>query len=128
MSVSEKSSSFESSVSPLDFISYIYKPLNNSFKSFGTRMRIIGRVENNQDRLQTPSGSTTYYQLPVTQPNQNANIGGGSGGIGIYNVTDNITPLLITSAGAATFISSVTANSLIVSSSLIVNQNTASLG
>ena len=75
--------SFESSVSPLDFISYIYKPLNNSFKSFGTRMRIIGRVENNQDRLQTPSGSTTYYQLPVTQPNQNANIGGGSGGIGI---------------------------------------------
>jgi len=75
--------SFESGVSPLDFISYVYKPLNNSFKNFGTRMRIIGRVENSQDRLQTPSGSTTYYQLPVTQPNQNANIGGGSGGMGI---------------------------------------------
>ena len=75
--------SFESGVSPLDFISYVYKPLNNSFKNFGTRMRIIGRVENSADRLQTPSGSTTYYQLPVTQPNQNANIGGGSGGMGI---------------------------------------------
>lgn len=74
---------FESTASPLDFISYVYKPLNNSFKHFGTRMRIIGRVENNEDRLQTPSGSTTYYQLPVTQPNQNANIGGGSGGLGI---------------------------------------------
>jgi hypothetical protein len=75
--------SFESTASPLDFISYVYKPLNNSFKHFGTRMRIIGRVEDSQDRLQTPSGSTTYYQLPVTQPNQNANIGGGSGGLGI---------------------------------------------
>jgi hypothetical protein len=75
--------SFESTASPLDFISYVYKPLDNSFKHFGTRMRIIGKVENSQDRLQTPSGSTTYYQLPVTQPNQNSNIGGGSGGLGI---------------------------------------------
>jgi len=75
--------SFESTASPLDFISYVYKPLSNSFKHFGTRMRIIGKVENNEDRLQTPSGSTTYYQLPITQPNQTANIGGGSGGLGV---------------------------------------------
>jgi len=75
--------SFDSSATPLNFISYSYKPLDNSYKHFGTRMRIIGKVENSQDRLQTPSGSTTYYQLPVTQPNQNANIGGGSGGIGV---------------------------------------------
>ena len=75
--------SFESAASPLDFISYVYRPLNNVFKNFGTRMRVLGKLENNQDRLQTPSGSTAYYKLPVTQPNQSANIGGGSGGLGI---------------------------------------------
>jgi hypothetical protein len=74
---------FESSESPINFISYVYKSLNNSFKHFGTRMRIIGKSENTDNRLQTPTGSAIYYQLPSTQPNQNSNIGGGSGGIGI---------------------------------------------
>ena len=75
--------SFSSSDIPVDFISYIYKPLDSSYKHFGTRMRIIGSIETSEDRLQTPLGSTTYYQVPATQPNQNSNIGGGSGGLGI---------------------------------------------
>ena len=75
--------SFSSTDTPVDFISYVYKPLDNSYKHFGTRMRIVGSVDTNEDRLQTPIGSTTYYQLPTTQPNQNSNIGGGSGGLGV---------------------------------------------
>ena len=75
--------SFTTTDSPVDFISYVYKPLNNKFKHFGTRMRIIGKVENNETRGQTPIGSLTYYVSLGTQPNQNINIGGGSGGLGV---------------------------------------------
>jgi hypothetical protein len=75
--------SFSSTDTPVDFISYVYKPLDSSYKHFGTRMRIVGSVNTSEDRLQTPIGSTTYYQVPTTQPNQSTNIGGGSGGLGI---------------------------------------------
>jgi hypothetical protein len=67
----------------LNFISYVYKELDNSYKHFGTRMRIVGKIENNTTRTQTPIGSTTYYQASGTQTDQNVNIGGGSGGIGV---------------------------------------------
>ena len=75
--------SFDSGDTPVDFISYVYKPLDSSYKHFGTRMRIIGSVETDENRLQTPVGSATYYQIPANQPNQNSNIGGGSGGLGV---------------------------------------------
>ncbi len=75
--------SFESGDTPIDFISYIYKPLDSSYKHFGTRIRIIGSAENSENRLQTPVGSSTYYQVPANQPDQTSNIGGGSGGIGV---------------------------------------------
>jgi hypothetical protein len=75
--------SFTSTDIPIDFISYVYKPLNSSYKHFGTRIRIIGNQGSNEDRLQTPIGSSAYYQVPTTQPNQNSNIGGGSGGLGV---------------------------------------------
>jgi len=82
--------SFTTSEKPVDFISYVYKPLTNKFKHFGTRMRIIGKVENNETRGQTPIGSLTYYVSQGTQPNQNINIGGGSGGLGVMlNPTNN---------------------------------------
>jgi hypothetical protein len=46
-------------------------------------MRIIGKIENNLNRLQTAAGSTSYYQVPSTQPDVSLNIDGGSGGIGV---------------------------------------------
>jgi hypothetical protein len=70
--------SFKTSEVPLDFISYVYKPMNNAYKHFGTRMRIIGKIENNETRGQTPSGSSSYYQ-----GSGNLSIGGGSGGLGL---------------------------------------------
>lgn len=73
--------SFPSADSSIDFISYVNKPLNNSFKHFGTRMRIIGKIENNDNSVQTASGATTYFSVPTTTPNESKTISGGSGGI-----------------------------------------------
>jgi hypothetical protein len=75
--------SFKTTDTPLNFVSYVYKSLNNAYKHFGTRMRIVGKIENNTSRTQTPIGSTTYYQASGTQPDQNINIGGGSGGLAV---------------------------------------------
>lgn len=75
--------SFTTTESPIDFISYVYKPLNNAYRHFGTRMRIIGKIENNQTRGQTPTGSTSYYQVTGSLTDQNVSIGGGSGGLGV---------------------------------------------
>ena len=75
--------SFKTTDNSLGFVSYIYKNLNNSFKHFGTRLRIVGKIENNTSRTQTPIGSTTYYQASGIQPDQTVSIGGGSGGIAV---------------------------------------------
>jgi hypothetical protein len=72
---------FASQESPIDFISYVNKPLNNSFKHFGTRMRIVGKIENNEKSIQTPAGATTYFSIPTTTPDESKTISGGSGGI-----------------------------------------------
>jgi hypothetical protein len=74
---------FEKTPKPNDFISYIYKPLDNKYKSFGTRMRIIGKQENDNSRIQSPSGSSTYYNARQIGPAQNYNVGGASGGMSI---------------------------------------------
>jgi hypothetical protein len=75
--------SFKTTETPLNFVSYVYKELDNAYKHFGTRIRIVGKIENNDTRTQTPIGSTTYYQASGTQTDQNVNIGGGSGGMAV---------------------------------------------
>jgi hypothetical protein len=75
--------SFKTTETPLNFVSYVYKELDNAYKHFGTRMRIVGKIENSTTRTQTPIGSTTYYQASGTQTDQNVNIGGGSGGMAV---------------------------------------------
>jgi hypothetical protein len=75
--------SFKTTEVPLNFVSYVYKNLNNAYKHFGTRIRVIGKIENNTSRTQTPIGSTTYYQTSGTQPDQTPTIGGGSGGLAV---------------------------------------------
>ena len=82
---------------PINLVSYVYKDLSiksepgqpiscatpSAYKHFGTRIRIVGKIENNENRSQTPTGSITYYQVPGVQPNQNISIGGGSGGLAV---------------------------------------------
>ncbi len=75
--------SFKTTETPRNFISYQYKQLDNAYKSFGARMRIIGKIENNETRGQTPIGSISYYQVNSVGTNQNPSIGGGSGGLAI---------------------------------------------
>ena len=75
--------SFRTTENPLNFVSYVYKNLNNAYKTFGTRIRIIGKIDSNENRAQTPIGSTAYYQVTGATANQNISIGGGSGGIAV---------------------------------------------
>jgi len=75
--------SFTTTEKPIDLVSYVYKELDNAYKHFGTRIRIIGKIENNETRSQTPTGSTTYYQVAGVKPDQNVNIAGGSGGLAV---------------------------------------------
>ena len=75
--------SFTTTETPLNFISYVYKTHTSPYKHFGTRMRIVGKIENNISRSQTPLGSTTYYQVTGATPDKNVSIGGGSGGLAV---------------------------------------------
>jgi hypothetical protein len=75
--------SFSTTETPINFLSYQYKALDNRYKHFGTRMRIVGKIEASETRGQTPLNSTPYYVLPGSQPNQSLNISGGSGGISV---------------------------------------------
>ena len=75
--------SFKTTDTPLNFVSYIYKNLDKPYRHFGTRIRIVGKIENNENRNQTPIGSTPYYQIGGVLPSQNITIAGGSGGIAV---------------------------------------------
>jgi hypothetical protein len=46
-------------------------------------MRIVGKIENDINRGQTPVGGSTYYTVPGTTPDKNISIVGGSGGLGV---------------------------------------------
>jgi len=75
---------------PLNFISYVYKELDDKFTHFGTRMRIIGRM-NAENRLQTAFNSINYYQTLTESPNDLLSFSGSSGGIAfMLNPATNI--------------------------------------
>lgn len=65
------------------FVSYVYKELEDRFVHFGTRMRIIGKIENNESRGQSPFGVNTYYTSQAIGTDQSIAIGGASGGMSI---------------------------------------------
>ena len=69
--------------SSIDLVSYIYKNLENKFRHFGTRLRIIGKIENSDIRNQSPVGSTTYFTTSNTRTDQDVTISGGSAGIAV---------------------------------------------
>lgn len=75
--------SFTTTQTPTDFISYVYKPLDNKYKHFGTRMRIIGKIENSTSSSQSPIGASSYFLGETNNPNQPVIISGASGGLGL---------------------------------------------
>lgn len=85
--LSVKGRKFPAGSTPRDYVTYIYKQLedptgtNSDFKHFGTRMRIIGKLESAADVDQTPSGSTAYYDF--TASGESVVLNGGSAGLGV---------------------------------------------
>jgi hypothetical protein len=72
---------------PTNFVSYVHKALENRFVHFGSRLRIVGKVENPGDvtsKVQSPVGSSTYYETVGQKTiDQDLPVGGSSGGLGI---------------------------------------------
>jgi hypothetical protein len=74
--------SLETNKKPIDFVSYVYKELDSKFTHFGTRMRIIGRLEN-EERLQNAFNAINYYQSVNEDPNDIFAFSGASAGMAI---------------------------------------------
>lgn len=75
-------------ISPEGFVSYIPKELPGPYKHFGTRMRIIGKIESENQKTQTPAGAFPIYdilEIDLDNPEKNIEILGGSGGI-VFNL------------------------------------------
>ena len=66
----------------IDFISYAYKPLDNKFSHFGTRMRIIGKITQEENE-QIIYNSLNYFLNPEYSLDEQFSIYGGSAGIGM---------------------------------------------
>jgi len=72
------------SVSYRDFISYVSKPLEKGYNHIGTRMRIVGKIEGNNNKVATPQNSFTYYTTSPTSTAQDSFITGGGGGLAFW--------------------------------------------
>lgn len=76
--------SFTTIEKPNDFISYVYKPMDQSFKHFGTRIRIVGKIENSNIIGQFGVGSTPYFSASNNDgPDKNTSISGSGGGLAV---------------------------------------------
>jgi hypothetical protein len=71
-------------IDPADFVTYAYKSLEKPYKNFGTRLRIIGKIESGTNQDQTPIGAFSIQprsELSSGDPSKQVSITGGSGGI-----------------------------------------------
>jgi hypothetical protein len=71
-------------IDPADFVTYAYKECPKPYKHFGTRMRIVGRIESGTDKDQSPIGAFPIFtssDVVSSDPAKQVSITGGSGGI-----------------------------------------------
>lgn len=73
----------DSILNTTDQVSYIYKSLDNRFRHFGTRFRIVGKVKNNDVRGQEADGSSTYFTISDADNSKDVTIAGASAGISV---------------------------------------------
>jgi hypothetical protein len=73
---------FDGDIEPIDFVTYVYKPLNKKFVHFGTRMRIVGRVSSTKEK-QVPDGGMPYFSIEDALSDESISVSGGSGGLAI---------------------------------------------
>jgi len=81
---------FESGTSPRDFVSYVHKKLDGAYKHFGTRVRILGKIEAAGNRSQSVVGGMSYFSVASLDPSDTIAIGGGSAGINLVNPETNV--------------------------------------
>jgi hypothetical protein len=81
---------FQPGASPRNFVSYVHKKLDGAYKHFGTRVRIIGKVEALAPRSQSVVGGMTYFSVTSENLADTVAIGGGSAGINLVNPETNI--------------------------------------
>ena len=81
---------FEPGSSPRNFVSYVHKKLDGAYKHFGSRVRILGKVESAGDRSQSVVGGMSYFNVASLDPTDTITIGGGSAGINLVNPETNI--------------------------------------
>lgn len=77
---------FTTEESPINFISYVTKKISdeeNKYHHFGTRMRVVGKIEADINAWQSPAGMTTVYNIASSDPEDVARIDGAGGGIGV---------------------------------------------
>lgn len=70
-------------IKPTEFLSIIKKDISaevDNPKHFGTRLRIVGKI-NNDNNLQTPSGATSYFAAQPIGSDTVVNLQGGSAGL-----------------------------------------------
>lgn len=76
-----------------NFVTYVHKDLSGSeskMTSFGTRLRVIGKLDSGESYGQAPAGSMTYFTVNNSTANQNSSVSGGSGGLAVLlNPTTN---------------------------------------
>ena len=77
---------FTTEESPVNFVSYVTKKISDGesvYRHFGTRMRVIGKVEADKTNWQSPAGATTIYNIASSNPEDVARIDASGGGIGV---------------------------------------------
>ena len=83
--------SFAEGIEARDYVSYIHKKLDGAYKHFGTRVRIIGKIESAGDTAQTVIGGMSYFTTDnALSPADKITVGGGSAGINLVNPDTNI--------------------------------------
>ena len=71
-----------------DFVTYVYKAMDQDYKHFGTRMRIIGKPEASE-KILTAQNASDYYSVDPQTANEPSTVVGGSGGIAAMVNPDN---------------------------------------
>jgi hypothetical protein len=54
-----------------------------SYKHFGTRMRVVGKIENDKNKVQTAAGATPMYTIVPATADAPITISGGGGGVAV---------------------------------------------
>ena len=75
-------------INKTDFVTYVYKAMDQDYKHFGTRMRIIGKPEASE-KILTAQNASDYYSVDPQTANEPSTVVGGSGGIAAMVNPDN---------------------------------------